>query len=257
MKTNSHGITGNDLKFVAIIPARYASTRFPGKPLVNIGGKTMIQRVYEQVSKSINAIYVATDDKRIYDTVIAFGGKAIMTSNLHPSGTDRCYEAYTQINENFDVIINIQGDEPFIQPEQIEELKKCFDSKGTQIATLVKAIKNEDASLFNPNCPKVVIDKNNNALYFSRSPIPFLRGLNEKVWVNEHIYFKHIGIYAYCSEILKEIVQLPRTTLEIAESLEQLRWLENGYHIKVGYTDVESMGIDTPEDLEKANNLLL
>ncbi len=255
MKTNSHGITGNDLKFVAIIPARYASTRFPGKPLVNIGGKTMIQRVYEQVSKSINAIYVATDDKRIYDTVIAFGGKAIMTSNLHPSGTDRCYEAYALINENFDVIINIQGDEPFIQPEQIEELKKCFDSKDTQIATLVKAIKNEDASLFNPNCPKVVIDKNNNALYFSRSPIPFLRGINEKNWVNEHTYFKHIGIYAYRSEILKEIVQLPRTTLEIAESLEQLRWLENGYHIKVGYTDVESMGIDTPEDLEKANNL--
>lgn len=246
------------MKFVAIIPARYASTRFPGKPLVDIGGKTMIQRVYEQVSLSVENVYVATDDKRIYDTVESFGGKAIMTSDQHKSGTDRCYEAYTKIEVPFDVIINVQGDEPFIQPSQIESLKNCFNDASTDIATLVKKISvNESESLlFNPNSPKVVLDKKNNALYFSRSPIPYLRNFSPDKWAQNHVYYKHIGIYAYKANVLQEITKMEVSKLEQAESLEQLRWLENGLKIKCGFSEVESIGIDTPEDLEKAIKLL-
>lgn len=247
----------NSLRYVAIIPARYASTRFPGKPLVNIGGKTMIQRVYEQVKRAVENVYVATDDQRIYDAVIAFGANVIMTSDQHRSGTDRCFEAFTKLDEWFDVVINVQGDEPFIQPEQIETLINCFDDEETQIATLVKKIgMNEIDVLFNPNSPKVVIDNKNHALYFSRSPIPYKRGLDESNWLTEHEYYKHIGIYAYRSEILAEIVKMQPSKLEIAESLEQLRWIENGLRVKVGYSDVESQGIDTPDDLEKIAALL-
>ena len=245
------------LRFVAIIPARYASTRFPGKPLVDIGGKTMIQRVYDQVSKVLDDVYVATDDKRIFDKVRSFGGKVIMTSDAHRSGTDRCYEAFTKLEDWFDVVINVQGDEPFIQPEQIEALKNCFADDETQIATLVKKITDKDGVevLFNPNSPKVVIDKQNNALYFSRSPIPYKRGSDEKNWMSEHDYYKHVGVYAYRSEVLSQIVQMPPSKLELAESLEQLRWLENGLKIKAGFTDVETVGIDTPEDLEKIKGM--
>jgi 3-deoxy-manno-octulosonate cytidylyltransferase (CMP-KDO synthetase) len=247
----------SDLRFVAIIPARYASTRFPGKPLVDIGGKTMIQRVYDQVSKVLDDVYVATDDKRIFDKVRSFGGKVIMTSDAHRSGTDRCYEAFTKLDDWFDVVINVQGDEPFIQPEQIEALKNCFADDETQIATLVKKITDKDGVevLFNPNSPKVVIDKQNNALYFSRSPIPYKRGSDEKNWMAEHDYYKHVGVYAYRSEVLSQIVQMPPSKLELAESLEQLRWLENGLKIKAGFTEVETVGIDTPEDLEKIKGM--
>lgn len=247
----------SDLRFVAIIPARYASTRFPGKPLVDIGGKTMIQRVYDQVSKVLDDVYVATDDQRIFDKVLSFGGKVIMTSDAHRSGTDRCYEAFTKLEDWFDVVINVQGDEPFIQPEQIEALKNCFADEETQIATLVKKITDKDGVevLFNPNSPKVVIDKQNNALYFSRSPIPYKRGSDEKNWMAEHDYYKHVGVYAYRSEVLSQIVQMPPSKLELAESLEQLRWLENGLKIKAGFTDVETVGIDTPEDLEKIKGM--
>ena len=246
------------LRFVAIIPARYASTRFPGKPLVNIGGKTMIQRVYEQVSKALTDVYVATDDQHIFDTVILFGGKAIMTSDQHRSGTDRCHEAFTRLDNYFDVIINVQGDEPFIQPEQIIELQKCFEDDSTQIATLAKKITEKDGweALNNPNSPKLVVNKNKEALYFSRSVIPYKRGIESSEWLSSHPYLKHVGIYAYRAEILTEITQLEQSPLEIAESLEQLRWLENGYRIKVGFTDAESIGIDTPEDLEKVEALL-
>ena len=245
------------LRFVAIIPARYASTRFPGKPLVDIGGKTMIQRVYDQVSKELDDVYVATDDQRIFDKVLSFGGKVIMTSDAHRSGTDRCYEAFTKLEDWFDVVINVQGDEPFIQPEQIEALKNCFADDETQIATLVKKITDKDGVevLFNPNSPKVVIDKQNNALYFSRSPIPYKRGSDEKNWMAEHDYYKHVGVYAYRSEVLSQIVQMPPSKLELAESLEQLRWLENGLKIKAGFTEVETVGIDTPEDLEKIKGM--
>lgn len=247
------------MRFVGIIPARFASTRFPGKPLVMIGGKTMIQRVYEQVSLVLKDVYVATDDKRIYDAVIAFGGKVVMTSEMHKSGTDRCYEAFSKLEEQFDVVINIQGDEPFIQPIQIETLMNCFGSLEVEIATLAKMVTKNDGleGLSNPNSPKLVVNKRNEAMYFSRSVIPYYRGVELEDWVSKHNYYKHVGIYAYRTDVLRELTLLEQSPLEIVESLEQLRWLENGYRIKVGYTDVESVGIDTPEDLEKVKDLLL
>lgn len=242
------------MKFIAIIPARYASTRFPGKPLADMGGKPMIQRVYEQVKKAVDDVWVATDDTRIFETVESFGGKAVMTSPDHKSGTDRIQEAYTKIGGGFDVVINVQGDEPFIQPGQIEALKNCFDSKEVELATLVKPFKKEDGFdvLFNPNSPKVVINKMNEAIYFSRSIVPYIRDVHHTEWLDKHTFYKHIGMYAYRSDILNEITKLPQSSLEKAESLEQLRWIENGYCIRVGYTDVETIGIDTPEDMEKA-----
>jgi len=246
------------LRFVGIIPARFASTRFPGKPLVDIGGKTMIQRVYEQVSKALENVYVATDDTRIFEALISFGGKAIMTSDKHKSGTDRCFEAFTKLDEWFDVVVNIQGDEPFIQPEQIAELQNCFAEPNTQIATLAKKVTAKDSIEFltNPNNPKLVINKLNEAMYFSRSVIPYRRGAELEEWISLHPYLKHVGIYAYRADVLRELTLLEQSPLEIAESLEQLRWLENGYRIKVGFTDVETVGIDTPEDLEKVKDLL-
>lgn len=245
-------------RFVCIIPARFNSSRFPGKPLVDIGGKTMIQRVYEQASKVLADVYVATDDERIYNAVISFGGKAIMTSDQHKSGTDRCYEAFSKLEEWFDVVLNIQGDEPFIQPEQIIELQKCFDNPETQIATLAKRITGKEGleGLSNPNTPKLVVNTQHEAMYFSRSIIPFKRGSETQDWISQHPYLKHIGIYAYRADILHDLTSLSQSPLELAESLEQLRWLENGYRIKVGYTDVETFGIDSPEDLEKVKGLL-
>ena len=251
--------TPKPLRFVGIIPARFASTRFPGKPLVNIAGKTMIERVYEQVSKALTDVYVATDDKRIFDAVLAFGGKAIMTSDKHRSGTDRCYEAFSKLEEWFDVVINVQGDEPFIQPEQIVELQRCFEEPETQIATLAKKITKKDGLEFlqNPNNPKLVVNKQNEALYFSRSVIPYRRGAEPENWISLHPDLKHVGIYAYRADVLHELTLLEQSPLEIAESLEQLRWLENGYRIKVGFTDVETIGIDTPEDLEKVKEMFV
>ena len=246
------------MKFLGIIPARYASTRFPAKPLALLGGKPVIQRVYEQVIGQLDDAYVATDDERIEAAVKAFGGKVVMTSENHKSGTDRCYEAACKIGDGYDVIVNIQGDEPFIQHSQLKSIKSCFDDNATQIATLVKPFSAEDSfqSLENPNSPKVVINNNQQALYFSRSVIPYLRGIDKEEWLKNHIYYRHIGLYAYRKDVLKEITSLPQSSLELAESLEQLRWLENGYVIKVGFTDVETIGIDTPEDLMKAEQFL-
>lgn len=243
------------MKFIGIIPARYASTRFPGKPLADMAGKPMIQRVYEQVKDVLDAVCVATDDTRIENAVKAFGGRVVMTSDQHRSGTDRCYEAYQKVGQGYDVIVNIQGDEPFIHPEQIRTIKDCFAGADTQIATLVKPFRADDdfeRTLFNPNSPKVVINKENEALYFSRSIIPYIRGKEYTEWLPNHTFYKHIGLYAYRAQVLREITQLPPSPLELAESLEQLRWLENGYKIKVGITEQETIGIDTPEDMRKA-----
>lgn len=239
-------------KYIGIIPARYASTRFPGKPLAIIQGKPMIQRVYDQASKVLDVVYVATDDERIYKAVKEFGGRVIMTSPNHSSGTDRCAEAITlveqELGEEFDVVLNIQGDEPFIEPQQISLLMECFERPGTQIATLAKRATLPDEVL-NPNRPKVVMGTDQQALYFSRSPIPFLRGHEKENWPRLAEFYLHIGLYAFRKEVLLEVTRLPQSSLEKAESLEQLRWLENGFHVAVRITKYDSFGIDTPEDL--------
>ena len=246
------------LKFIAIIPARYASTRFPGKPLAQLGGKAVIERVYEQVSGVVENVVVATDDERIYDAVKAFGGRVVMTSTEHKSGTDRCWEAYQKQGEQFDVVINVQGDEPFIAHSQLRAIMACFEVETTDIATLVKPFAEEDgiAALENPNSPKVVLDKASRAIYFSRSVIPYLRGVEREQWLKSHTYYKHIGMYAFRANVLREVTSLEQSPLELAESLEQLRWLENGYKIGVGISNVETVGIDTPEDLERAEAFL-
>lgn len=236
---------------IAIIPARYASTRFPGKPLVDIAGKSMIQRVYERTSlaKSIQTVVVATDDQRIADHVQDFGGQAIMTSESHTSGTDRCAEASSRFL-SADIIVNIQGDEPFIQAEQIDLLTDCFQHDSVKIATLIKKV--DDAEdLFNRNIPKVTVTKDMKALYFSRSTIPYLRGSAESSWLDKHIYFKHIGVYAFRRSTLMQLTKLPPSPLEQAESLEQLRWLEHGYKIQTAETTHQSHGIDVPEDVDR------
>jgi 3-deoxy-manno-octulosonate cytidylyltransferase (CMP-KDO synthetase) len=243
------------MKFIAIIPARYASTRFPGKPLAMLGGKTVIQRVYEQATAILDEAYVATDDERIYQAVESFGGKAIITRADHKSGTDRIEEAAEKIETQADVIINIQGDEPFIQQSQIETLMHLFDDPTTQIGTLGKRFETIEAAQ-NPNSPKIVTDKRGFALYFSRSIIPYIRGKEQCEWLQHFPFLKHLGLYAYRREVLREVTLLPQSPLEIAESLEQLRWLENGYRIRVGLTDVETVGIDTPEDLQRAEAFL-
>jgi 3-deoxy-manno-octulosonate cytidylyltransferase (CMP-KDO synthetase) len=243
------------MKFIGIIPARYASTRFPGKPLVDMNGKTMIQRVYEQVADTVDLLYVATDDIRIETAVKAFGGNSVITSGWHHSGTDRCYEAYQQVGSGHDILINIQGDEPFIQPEQIELLKACFNRTEVQIATLAKPFDPDgdfETTLFNPHVPKVVLNKKNEAIYFSRSVIPYIRNEKHTEWLKKHTFYKHIGLYAYRTDILKAIVSLPPSALELAESLEQLRWIENGFCIQTAITQQETAGIDTPEDMERA-----
>lgn len=240
------------MKIIGLIPARYASTRFPAKSLADIGGRSMIQRVYEQARKSslLHQVVVATDNEQILEHVKQFGGNACMTGEHHASGTDRCFEALTLQREKYDYVINIQGDEPFVQPAQIDLLAGLLNGK-TEIATLVKAIEDPE-QLFNPNVVKVVFSKNMNALYFSRSTIPHLRSVPAEKWFTAHPFFKHLGMYAYRSDILQQLTKLPVSPLEKAESLEQLRWLENGYSITVAETKTETIGIDTPEDLAKA-----
>lgn len=241
---------------LGIIPARFASSRFPGKPLVDIAGKSMIQRVYEQCQKSkfLSKVIVATDDKRIADHIIHFGGHVMLTSTQHQSGTDRCAEV-ANTNPDYDVYINIQGDEPFIDPNQIDLLCGCFEEPNChQIATLIKKI-NSVEELMNPNTPKVVVNSSQQAIYFSRAAIPFFRGKNVNDWLDHHTYYKHIGIYGYRQQTLWDITQLPVSGLEKAESLEQLRWIENGYPIHTAVTDQENQAIDTPEDLEKIRGL--
>jgi 3-deoxy-manno-octulosonate cytidylyltransferase (CMP-KDO synthetase) len=240
------------MRILGVIPARYASTRFPAKPLVDINGKSMIRRVYEQASKSqyLNKVVVATDHEEIYRHVNAFAGEVCMTSPHHASGTDRCYEVLTKEKEKFDYVINIQGDEPFIAPEQIDLLASLLDGK-TELATLIKKIGSVE-QLLNPNLVKVVCSNHQEALYFSRSVIPYFRNMEQAEWVTHHTYYKHIGMYAYRADVLEQITKLEISSLEKTESLEQLRWLENGFHIKVKETNIETIGIDTPEDLEKA-----
>ena len=242
-------------RFVGIIPARYASTRFPGKPLAILGGKTVIERVYTQVADALDDAYVATDDTRIFDTVTGFGGKAVMTRTDHKSGTDRIEEAVEKIGGQWDVVVNVQGDEPFIQRSQIDTLCHCFDDEDTQIATLGKPFDSMEA-VDNPNSPKIVTDLRGYALYFSRSVIPYVRGCDHDEWLGHYPYLKHLGIYAYRREVLEAVTRLPQSPLELAESLEQLRWLQHGYKIKVGTTDVETIGIDTPDDLARAEAFL-
>jgi len=247
------------MKFIAIIPARYASTRFPGKPLAMIHNKTMIQRVYEQSLKVLPVVYVATDDERIKKTVRKFQGNVVMTSEKHQSGTDRVKEAYEKIQQSkeipCDVIINIQGDEPFIHPGQIEELMSCFKHEATEIATLVKPVNNK-SELFNPNIPKVITNHHNQAIYFSRTAIPFIRNKESQEWLKHFTFLKHIGMYAYRTHILKEITALDPSSLELAESLEQNRWIENDYKIMTARSKYDNYPIDTPEDLEKLRNNL-
>lgn len=239
------------MKVLGIIPARYASTRFPGKPLIDIQGKSMIQRVYEQALKatSLNKVVVATDDERIAEAVSNFGGEIVMTGSTHQSGTDRCAEV-SQHFPDFDTVINIQGDEPFINPKQIDLLVSCFEEENVQLATLIKEIHTEE-ELFNNNIPKVVINSKQEAVYFSRHTIPYIRNVEKDQWLNAHQFYKHIGIYGYTTATLYEITKLQPSSLEIAESLEQLRWIENGYTIQTRITAIETIAIDTPEDLNK------
>lgn len=243
------------MKFLALIPARYASTRFPGKPLADIMGKPMIGHVYDKACARFDHVYVATDDVRIEQAVMAFGGNVVMTSTDHRSGTDRCREALDKVEaatgESFDVVVNIQGDEPFISKDQLDVIAECFDDPATDIATLVKLF-GPDEDIFNPNSPKVVVSKAGYAMYFSRSVIPYLRGTEQEQWQIKHEYLKHIGLYAYRSNVLRAVTSLEAGMLESCESLEQLRWLENGFRIKVARTVSESIAVDTPQDLEKA-----
>ncbi len=246
------------MKFLALIPSRYASTRFPGKPLTMINGKSMIQRVYERASTVFDYVCVATDDQKIYDAVINFGGEVVMTGE-HSSGTDRCREALVKCEEEsglkFDVVINIQGDEPYIKTEQLNELKECFENPNVELATLVKRI-SDSKELFNHNTPKVVVDKDGYALYFSRSPIPFPRDVEvADAYVKSTKLFKHIGLYGYRRSALHKICELEPSFLEKTEKLEQLRWLENGLKIKVKETFSDSYAVDTPQDAEYLNSI--
>lgn len=246
------------MKFIGIIPARYASTRFEGKPLADLGGKPVIQHVYQRASQVLDSVVVATDDQRIFDAVASFGGKVVMTATTHRSGTDRCLEAYDNVGSDADVVINIQGDEPFVSPSQISQIMGCFAEPDTDIATLALPYPKDGTyeGLENPNKPKVVIGKDNKALMFSRSVIPYLRGTQHDEWPSHADYLTHVGMYAFRIGVLREITRLSPSTLEVAESLEQLRWLQNGYSIKVAITDRPTVGIDTPADLEAARIML-
>ena len=240
------------MKVIGIIPSRYASTRFPSKPLSMIKGKTMIQRVWEQAWKSkLDAVVVATDDMRIADEVMTFGGQYVLTDPNHRSGTDRCREALHIIEGQYDAVVNIQGDEPFIDPKQINQVIELISHHDTPVASLAKRIEDED-ELFSPNTVKVVMDKQGNALYFSRNPIPFMRNTDHEQWLQKGEFYKHIGLYAYKTATLCQIAEMQPTKLEMAESLEQLRWIENGLSIRMGITQIESLSVDTQEDLEKA-----
>lgn len=240
------------MSILGIIPARFASSRFPGKPLVDIGGKTMIHRVYEQAKKAsgLSEVVVATDDERIAEEIKKIGGIVVMTSDKHQSGTDRCAEAVTKVPGKWDAVINIQGDEPFILPEQINLLASLFRNTEIEIGTLVKKL-SDPSDLDNPNTMKVVLDNSGNGMYFSRSPIPFIRGVEKAKWLKNNLFYKHIGIYGYRTDVLEKLTLLPQGKLELAESLEQLRWLENGYKIRTAFTELETLSVDSPEDLEK------
>ncbi len=248
------------MRTIAIIPARWSSSRFPGKPLADIGGMPMIERVYMRAVEALgdDSVAVATDDERIFQAVESFGGKAIMTSASHRSGTDRCYEAYTKMGVDADVIINVQGDEPFINPLQIRQLADCFSDPEVGIATLVRKFDPELGweALSNPNTPKVVLDNEGNALYFSRSVIPYVRGEEQQDWARSTVFYTHVGMYGYRTDVLPQIVRMPQSQPELAESLEQLRWLSNGYRIRTAVTQFATVGIDTPADLERARIML-
>lgn len=237
---------------VGIIPARFASSRFPGKPLIDIAGKSMIERVYAQAKKSggLSEVIVATDHPAIEEKVRSFGGTVCLTSPDHPSGTDRCAEVLAKMEISCDAVLNIQGDEPFIDPRQIDLVCSCFDDARTDLATLIKKIVSAEV-LFNPNSPKVIVDQQQFAIYFSRHPIPYIRGFEQEQWLSRHTFYQHIGIYGYRPHILQQITRLPPSSLEKAESLEQLRWVENGFKIKTAITPFETIAIDTPEDLER------
>lgn len=240
------------MKVVGIIPARYASTRFPGKPLALIKGKPMIQRVYEQALKSkLDAVVIATDDVRIADAVMDFGGQYVMTSPNHRSGTDRCCEALDLLKTKYDAVVNIQGDEPFIDPKQIDLLVDLIVRDDTPLASLAKRIDDED-ELFSPNAVKVVVNQEGNAMYFSRNPIPFMRNVDRDEWLAKGRFYKHIGIYAYKADVLRQVARMEPSALEQAESLEQLRWLENGLAIRMALSDADNISIDTPDDLHRA-----
>lgn len=241
---------------LGIIPARYASSRFPGKPLTDILGKSMIQRVYEQArqSKALADVVVATDDARIYEHVLAFGGKAVYTREDHPSGTDRCFEAMQNTGKTFDYVINIQGDEPFIDPSQIDLLASVCDG-STELATLMIPVDSHEV-LFDMGEVKITLNTNHEALYFSRMVIPYIKGVDQKDWHKHHSYYRHVGMYAYRHDVLAKITTLPPSSLEKAESLEQLRWLENGFKVKCAVTHFDSHCIDTPEDIEKVIRLM-
>lgn len=240
---------------IGIIPARFASTRFPGKPLALIHGKPMIQWVYERaiLAEKLSRVVVATDDERILLAVSEFGGDALMTRADHPSGTDRCYEALCKAGQSYDYVINIQGDEPMIDPGQINQLCSLLSETEAKIATLARRI-NDAADITNPNVVKLVMDLRGKALYFSRSPIPHMRNFPPEEWNNRHVFYKHLGIYGFKTETLKSIVAMNQGMLEKAESLEQLRWMEQGTEIYVALTDYESIAVDTPEDLKKLIN---
>ena len=245
------------MNILGIIPARYGSTRFEGKPLALINGKMMIQRVYEQAKKAykLAEVVVATDDERIFNAVVGFGGKAVMTSTNHKSGTDRCREVVDKIGKGFDAVINIQGDEPYINPLQINQIAELISDKDTPLASLCKPISDYD-ELVSHNAVKVVFDKDGKALYFSRYAIPFMRNVeDDKIWMSKRTFYKHIGIYAYKTDVLKEVSALPQSGLELAESLEQLRWLENGYTVRMGVTEFESYSVDVPDDIVKIEKI--
>lgn len=258
MKENQPDKMLSGKKYIAIIPARYASTRFPAKPLALLDGKPIIRHVYEKVSAVFERTVVATDDSRIEKAVEGFGGMAVMTSPDHKSGTDRCYEAYRKAGGEAEIIVNVQGDEPFIQASQLRSVCVCFDSEATDIATLVKPFSPDTpmCEIENPHSPKVVTDDKGYALYFSRSVIPYLRGTDYEDWPRHHTFLKHIGLYAYRARTLEVITALPQGELELCESLEQLRWLQAGLRIKVAQTQTETIGIDTPADLERAEAFL-
>ena len=243
---------------LGLIPARYASLRFPGKPLALLEGKTVIQHVYERVVDHLDDVYVCTDDDCIFQTVKNFGGKAIMTAADWNCGTERCCAAYQSLGIPADVVVNVQGDEPFVHPSQLDVLLRSFEENDTQIATLAKpyTIQNSLADLRNPNCTKVVLDVHQQAISFSRSVIPYIRDIEPCSWLTTHRFLRHVGIYAYRPAVLTQFISLGQGILERMESLEQLRWIENGYKIKVCETDVETIGIDTPEDLIRAEQYL-
>jgi len=244
------------MKILGVIPSRYASTRYPGKPLISIQGKSMVQRVYERAMQSgaLSKVIVATDDERIANHVAQFGGHCVITKAEHPSGTDRCYEALMQMEENYDYLINIQGDEPFLAPQQIDELASACDGKAELITQMIKV--NSEEILFDTGEVKIVLNQEQEALYFSRMVIPFLKGIEQSQWHLNHNYYRHVGLYAYRTDILAAITKLKPSALELAESLEQLRWLENGFKVKLVQTAYESHCIDTPADLEKVLHLL-